>query len=49
MKDIEKHKKYLAEHYPETTEEQREKLVFNLYKLANYSFDEFIKKEISKK
>ncbi|MCP4523575.1 MAG: hypothetical protein GY828_05135 [Candidatus Gracilibacteria bacterium] len=49
MKDIEKYKKYLEEHYPETTDEQRERFVLNLYKLANYSFNEFMKKEISKK
>ncbi len=44
MKILEKHKKYLEKHYPDITDEQREKLIKNLYRLANYSFDEYIKK-----
>ena len=48
MKYLEKHKKYLEKHYPNTTDEQREKLILNLERLANYAFDEYIK-EINKK
>lgn len=42
-KSLEKYKKYLTEHYPNTTDEQREKLIISFYKLANYAFDEYIK------
>lgn len=42
-KSLEQHKEYLKKHYPNTTDEQREKLIRGFYKLANYMYDKCIK------